>query len=129
MALNNSKQAAAKSGLQLPISRIRTIMKSSPDVESIGQDSLFLITKATELFIQSLAQRAYEDSKRMNNLGYKHVANVVQTEEEYDFLKEILPRKVLVKDISKYLNKGEEEDEEKCEDEEQEESGDEEEEG
>lgn len=34
------------SGLQLPISRIRTIMKSSPDVENIGQDSLFLIAKA-----------------------------------------------------------------------------------
>ena len=29
----------------LPLNRVRTIMKSSPDVEAIGQESLFLITK------------------------------------------------------------------------------------
>ena len=29
----------------LPLARVRTIMKSSPDVENIGQESLFLITK------------------------------------------------------------------------------------
>lgn len=33
--------------LQLPVSRVRTIMKSSPDVENIGQDALHLVTKAT----------------------------------------------------------------------------------
>ena len=31
----------------LPVARIRTIMKSSPDVTVIGQESLFMITKAT----------------------------------------------------------------------------------
>lgn len=33
--------------LKLPISRVKTIMKSSPQVEAIGQDCLFLVTKAT----------------------------------------------------------------------------------
>ena len=33
--------------LRLPISRVKTIMKSSPYVEAIGQDGLFLVTKAT----------------------------------------------------------------------------------
>lgn len=46
------RMAANKSGskekeLQLPISRIRTIMKSSPDVENIGQGALYLVTRAT----------------------------------------------------------------------------------
>ena len=31
----------------LPQSRVKTIMKSSPDVEAVSQESLFLITKAT----------------------------------------------------------------------------------
>ena len=31
----------------LPLSRVRTIMKSSPDVSNIGQDALFAISKAT----------------------------------------------------------------------------------
>lgn len=31
----------------LPVSRIRTIMKSSPEVSNIGQDALLIMTKAT----------------------------------------------------------------------------------
>jgi hypothetical protein len=31
----------------LPMARVKTIMKSSPDVENVAQDSLFLITRAT----------------------------------------------------------------------------------
>ncbi|KAF4527827.1 hypothetical protein B566_EDAN016311 [Ephemera danica] len=87
-----------KRELQLPIARIKTIMKSSPDVETIGQDSLFLITKATELFIQLVAQRAYQMSGEIE-LNYKHIAEVIQTEEEFEFLREILPRKTKVKDL------------------------------
>ena len=35
----------------LPISRIRTIMKSSPDVSNISQEALFMIAKSTVLLI------------------------------------------------------------------------------
>ena len=31
----------------LPLARVKTIMKSSPDVENIGQESLFVITKVS----------------------------------------------------------------------------------
>jgi hypothetical protein len=33
----------------LPLARVKTIMKSSPDVENIGQESLFLLTKVSQL--------------------------------------------------------------------------------
>lgn len=36
-----------KKNISLPISRVRLIMKSSPDVSNINQDALFLTTKAT----------------------------------------------------------------------------------
>lgn len=36
--------------LRLPMSRVKTIMKSSPHVDSIAQDGLFLVTKATVRF-------------------------------------------------------------------------------
>lgn len=45
------------------------------------------MSHSQELFIQSLAQRAYEDSKGIRDLGYKHVAEVIQTEDEFDFLR------------------------------------------
>lgn len=33
--------------LRLPVSRVKTIMKSSPYVDTVGQDGLYLVTKAT----------------------------------------------------------------------------------
>lgn len=48
MSENKDEQASGnKKGISLPISRVRLIMKSSPDVSSINQDALFLTTKAT----------------------------------------------------------------------------------
>lgn len=43
----DSQTSGAKKTISLPISRVRLIMKSSPDVSSINQDALFLTTKAT----------------------------------------------------------------------------------
>lgn len=45
--MSGNKSPTKSKETQLPIYRIRTIMKSSPDVENIGQDSLFLVTRAT----------------------------------------------------------------------------------
>lgn len=36
--------------LGLPTSRVKVIMKSSPDVESISSDALYAMTKATVIF-------------------------------------------------------------------------------
>ncbi len=43
----DSQTSASKKNISLPVSRVRLIMKSSPDVSSINQDALFLTTKAT----------------------------------------------------------------------------------
>ncbi|XP_011495886.1 PREDICTED: DNA polymerase epsilon subunit 4 [Ceratosolen solmsi marchali] len=45
---------------KLPIGRIRTIVKTDPDINFINQEAIFLITKATELFIDSLAKESYK---------------------------------------------------------------------
>lgn len=37
----------AEKDLHLPLSRVKTIMKSSPDVEAVGQEPLYLVTKVT----------------------------------------------------------------------------------
>uniref|UniRef100_A0A1B6LUM2 Chromatin accessibility complex protein 1 n=1 Tax=Graphocephala atropunctata TaxID=36148 RepID=A0A1B6LUM2_9HEMI len=90
--------------LQLPISRIRTIMKSSPDVENISQDALYLITRATELFIQYLARESYKLCET-KELDYKQLAEVVQTSDNMMFLREILPRKITVKEYKSIMEK------------------------
>lgn len=37
----------AEKDLHLPLSRVKTIMKSSPDVEAVGAEPLYLVTKVT----------------------------------------------------------------------------------
>ena len=45
---NKDKSKTPRSkDMHLPISRVRTIMKSTPDIENIGLPSLHVVTKAT----------------------------------------------------------------------------------
>ncbi|KAG8212756.1 hypothetical protein J437_LFUL019706 [Ladona fulva] len=43
---------------RLPISRVRHIMKLDPDVNMATQEAVYLVCKATELFIESLARES-----------------------------------------------------------------------
>ncbi|XP_030301087.1 chromatin accessibility complex protein 1 isoform X2 [Calypte anna] len=85
--------------VSLPLSRIRVIMKSSPEVSSINQDALFLTAKATELFVQYLATYSYKHGKgnEKNALTYSDLSH---TAEEY-----ILPKKILASKYLKMLEK------------------------
>jgi len=44
--------------LRLPLARIKHIMKMDPEVKIISQDTVFLVTKATELFLEYLGREA-----------------------------------------------------------------------
>ena len=97
-SVSNTPSAAANSPLRskdvlLPLARVKTIMKSSPDVENIGQESLFLITKATELFIMyltKLSQRNGNDEE----VTYADLATIVQKKDSMEFLHDIVPKKI-----------------------------------
>lgn len=43
----DTSKGHVRNDLMLPVSRIRVIMKSSPDVENIGYDASYAITYAT----------------------------------------------------------------------------------
>ncbi|CAK9807110.1 Chromatin accessibility complex 16kD protein [Anthophora plagiata] len=89
--------------LRLPMSRVKTIMKSSPYVDTIGQDGLYLVTKATELFIHYLTEEAHSQSNKGHSLDYKHLAEVVQTNDTLEFLREIMPRKITVRQFKEMM--------------------------
>ncbi|KOB72220.1 DNA polymerase epsilon subunit 4 [Operophtera brumata] len=44
---------------RLPMARIKNIMKMDPDVSVVSGDAVFLVTKATELFLETIAKEAY----------------------------------------------------------------------
>ena len=51
MAEKISSDSGAGKLTQLPVARIKTIMKSSPDLPHFSQESVFLVTKATVSFL------------------------------------------------------------------------------
>ncbi|XP_043261500.1 chromatin accessibility complex 16kD protein-like [Colletes gigas] len=101
--MTTQRSPAKLKELRLPMSRVKTIMKSSPYVDTIGQDGLFLVTKATELFIHYLTEEAHQQSNKGNSLDYKHLAEVVQTNDTLEFLKEIMPRKITVRQFKEMM--------------------------
>ncbi|KAI7798762.1 chromatin accessibility complex protein 1 [Triplophysa rosa] len=106
------EQATSSKTISLPISRVRLIMKSSPDVSCINQDALFLTTKATELFVQHLALSSFKNGsgKETNTLSYSDLANVAEETETFQFLTDILPKKILAREYLKSLEEMKKED-------------------
>ncbi|XP_061463016.1 chromatin accessibility complex protein 1 isoform X2 [Rhineura floridana] len=109
--------------VSLPLSRIRVIMKSSPEVSSINPDAIFLTAKATELFVQYLAMHSYKhgQGKNSKSLTYSDLSRTAEKSETFQFLADILPKKILASKYLKMLERekeGEEEEEEESEDEE-----------
>ena len=45
--------------VQLPLTRVRMMIRSDPDVTIVGQEALMVITKATEMFIAYVARECY----------------------------------------------------------------------
>ncbi|XP_066435158.1 chromatin accessibility complex protein 1 [Eleutherodactylus coqui] len=118
--------------VSLPLARIRLIMRSSPDVSSINPDALIITAKATELFVKYLVSYSYKHGtgKETNTLTYDDLSNTAEESETFQFLSDILPKKILASDYLKMLEKEEEgvHDDDEDDDEEKEEDDDEEEE-
>ncbi|KAK7084243.1 Chromatin accessibility complex protein 1, partial [Halocaridina rubra] len=80
--------------LTLPTQRVKMIMKSCPDVETVPQESLHLITRATELFVQLLSTESRKQSPNKDRVNYDDLAEVVDICDRLDFLKEAIPKKL-----------------------------------
>ncbi|XP_055623867.1 chromatin accessibility complex protein 1 [Toxorhynchites rutilus septentrionalis] len=86
---------------QLPISRIRTVMKTSPSIGPINTDALFLMCRAAEMFIEYIAKNAHQKGNK--TLDYKHLAAYVESKAALDFLVQVLPDKITVKEYKQIL--------------------------
>lgn len=53
----------AEKDLHLPLSRVKTIMKSSPEVDAVGPEPLYLVTKVTVSRDCSQKVRKYSSSQ------------------------------------------------------------------
>lgn len=79
--------------VQFPLARVRRIMKEDPDVDTITQESVFMVAAATELFVKHLVQKAHETTKKAKRktMFYEDLATTVDTRDELEFLLDVVP--------------------------------------
>ncbi|XP_068175248.1 DNA polymerase epsilon subunit 4 [Antennarius striatus] len=73
---------------KLPLSRIKALMKTDPDVSLASQESVFIIAKATELFVEMIAKDAlvYAQQGKRKTLQRKDLDNAIEAIDEFAFL-------------------------------------------
>lgn len=79
---------------ELPLARIKKIMKLDEDVKMISAEAPVLFGKACEMFIHELTMRAWvhtEDNKR-RTLQRNDIAMAITKYDQFDFLIDIVPR-------------------------------------
>ncbi|EOR02853.1 Nuclear transcription factor Y subunit C-2 [Wallemia ichthyophaga EXF-994] len=78
----------------LPLARIKKVMKSDPSVKMISGEAPILFSKACEIFISELTCRAWlvAESNKRRTLQRSDVAGAVELSDQFDFLIDILPR-------------------------------------
>ncbi|XP_042382876.1 nuclear transcription factor Y subunit C-1-like [Zingiber officinale] len=86
--------AAEFKNQQLPLARIKKIMKADEDVRMISAEAPILFAKACELFILELTIRSWlhaEENKR-RTLQKNDIAAAIARTDIFDFLVDIVPR-------------------------------------
>ncbi|ELQ74628.1 CCAAT-binding factor, subunit C (HAP5) [Trachipleistophora hominis] len=83
--------------LQLPLARIKRLMKVEEEVKMVASEVPILFSKVAEMFIEELTLRAWintEENKR-RILQKNDLSAAVRTSDVYDFLIFIIPRNEL----------------------------------
>lgn len=79
---------------QLPLARIKKVMKTDEDVKMISAEAPILFAKGCDIFITELTMRAWihaEENKR-RTLQKSDIAAALQKSDMFDFLIDIVPR-------------------------------------
>ncbi|KAI1127153.1 hypothetical protein F5Y10DRAFT_243284, partial [Nemania abortiva] len=88
---------------QLPLSRVKKIIAQDQDINICSNNAAFVITLATEMFLQYLAgeglNMAKLERKPRRNIQYKDLANAVSHQDNLQFLEDIIPKTVPYKQI------------------------------
>ncbi|KAF8318173.1 histone-fold-containing protein [Clavulina sp. PMI_390] len=77
----------------LPLARIKKVMKSDPDVKMISADGPLLFSKACEIFISELTERAYmiAEAHKRRTITRSDIAQAAGQNDMFDFLIDFLP--------------------------------------
>ncbi|KAF9968718.1 hypothetical protein BGZ70_009640 [Mortierella alpina] len=84
----------AKGVTQLPVARIKRIIKEDKDVQMVSNDAVFIISLATEMFLESFTSKAFNLAKleKRKTVSYKDLATAVSQHDSLEFLQDVVPK-------------------------------------
>ncbi|CZS89147.1 related to histone-like transcription factor [Rhynchosporium agropyri] len=89
----------------LPVSRVKKMIQVDGDIHACSNSASFIITVATEMFIQYLAEQAHNvvrsEKKPRRNIQYRDLANAVAHHDNLEFLVDIVPKTMPYKEAKK----------------------------
>ncbi|CCJ31396.1 unnamed protein product [Pneumocystis jirovecii] len=82
---------------QIPLSRIRKLMKTDKDVKMISTEATILFAKGCNIFITELTLRAwiYAEENKRRVLQKSDIANAISKSDMFDFLLDIISKEKL----------------------------------
>ncbi|KAI9077086.1 hypothetical protein K1719_040908 [Acacia pycnantha] len=85
---------------ELPMSRIKRIMKAEDPELRVSEEAIFVISKATVKFLKQFTRESHACSvqDRKKFLGYQRLSDVVSKQRRYDFLLDYVPEKLKAED-------------------------------
>ncbi|KAM3074591.1 hypothetical protein ACMFMG_008021 [Clarireedia jacksonii] len=88
---------------QLPLSRVKKIIGVDQDIHMCSNNAAFVITLATEMFIQYLAESGHNvvksERKPRRNIQYRDLSSAVSHIDNLEFLSDVIPRTIPLKAI------------------------------
>ncbi|KAG0037321.1 hypothetical protein BGZ82_002749 [Podila clonocystis] len=89
----------AKGVTQLPVARVKRIIKEDKDISMVSNDAVFLISMATELFLESFTTKAFNLAKmeKRKTIAYKDLATAVTQHDSLEFLQDVIPKTMTLK--------------------------------
>ena len=82
--------------VSLPLARVKKIIAADTDIASCSNNAAFVLTVATEMFLQHLVEQSYNivksERKPRRNVQYRDVANAVARVENLEFLGDVVPK-------------------------------------
>ncbi|KAK4126618.1 histone-fold-containing protein [Parathielavia appendiculata] len=87
----------------LPLTRVKKIIAVDPDISVCSNNAAFVITLATEMFVQYLTSEAQNmtklERKPRRNIQYKDMANAVTHQDNLEFLEDVIPKTSSYKEV------------------------------
>ncbi|RSH86432.1 uncharacterized protein EHS24_004687 [Apiotrichum porosum] len=81
-----------------PLSRVKRIIKADKELDVMSSEATFLVAVATEYFIKHFMEEGYTKARmeRRRIVNYKDMASVVSRNDEFDFLRDVVPLPITI---------------------------------